>query len=132
MKRPRPKLSKAGQKIYDEITARLSKHAREDRKHRRVVIATLAPEKIDAILHALHAGGAPAGTTYGALANLHGVDVMTLLEIQTMYSDKVTMHIRHASIAEAKAWRAKRRAARKADRAPRSTLPAPTPEGSPS
>ena len=131
----RPKLSASSNKFMAGIKSTF-------RAELNAKIAAVQPDKVDAILHAVHGGGG-VGKTFVQLAEEMGVETVVLLKILRKYTDTVTHYVMHKSIAEAKAFRAKRRASYKAARqwvrerneehmrkaAERDATP--TPEGSP-
>lgn len=93
----------------------LSEINAEFRAKRRAAIAAIPPGKIDAILQDLH--GTSECTTYGEIMRKHGItDSLTLLDIKAKYTDVIKHEVHHVSIADAKAFRAKRRASYKAAR----------------
>jgi hypothetical protein len=104
----------------------MAKWRKERADKKAALIAALTTDQVDAILHAIHGRGG-AGKSTKQVAEEIGCDIPTMIAVCDKYTDKVTHRVYHPSVAEAKAFRAKRRAHRKAARAPCSKLPAPAP-----
>lgn len=104
----------------------MAKWRKERADKKAALIAALTTDQVDAILHAIHGGGG-AGQTTKQITEQIGCDIPTLIAVCDKYTDKVIHRVYHPSIAEAKAFRARRRALLKSCRAPSSKPPAPTP-----
>lgn len=87
----------------------------KQRDKTKAALAKLTTDQIDSILADVH-GGKAAGMTYGDIAAKHGLDVLLLVKLLDRYTDKTVHYHHHESIADAKAFRADRRARRKAVR----------------